>query len=79
LNSQRRALNVWSPVRDVACCVLCCAALCLMLLLLQAMVLLEAMCDAGMPPDPQTTDHLVTQVRPLTRVCRGGGVLGAIN
>lgn len=29
----------------------------------QAMVFLESMCDAGVPPDPQTTDHLVLQVR----------------
>lgn len=29
----------------------------------QAMLFLEEMCDAGMPPDPETANHLVLQVR----------------
>lgn len=27
------------------------------------MLFLEEMCDAGMPPDPETANHLVLQVR----------------
>jgi hypothetical protein len=28
----------------------------------QALIVLESLCQAGMPPDPVTTDHLVLQV-----------------